>query len=65
VGKIAVKVDYRSVFLTISHCILSAELIKTHSFRVLFWRLGYSIVVYVLFEDKKYKLMLLMWSIYS
>jgi len=30
------KAVYRSVFLTIWHCILSAELIKTHSFRLLF-----------------------------
>jgi len=34
VGKIAEKV-FRSIFLTIWHCILSTELIKMHSFRLL------------------------------
>jgi len=38
VGKIAEKAVYRSVFLTIWHCILSAELTKTHSFRLFFCR---------------------------
>jgi len=34
VGKIAEKAACRSVFLTTLHCILSAELTKTHSFRL-------------------------------
>jgi len=29
--------NIRSVFLTIRQCILSAKLIKTHSFRLFFW----------------------------
>jgi len=36
VVKIAEKSIYRSVFWTILHCILSAELTKTHSFRLFF-----------------------------
>jgi len=35
VCKIAEKAVYWSVFLTIWHCILSAELTKIHSFRLL------------------------------
>jgi len=34
VGKIAEKAVSRSVFLTTSHCIFSAELTKMHSFRL-------------------------------
>jgi len=36
VGKIAEKAACRSVLLTIWHCILNAELTKTHSFRPFF-----------------------------
>jgi len=36
VGKINEKAVCRSVFLTTWHCILSAELTKTHSFRLFF-----------------------------
>jgi len=36
VGKIAVKAVRRSVFLIIWQCIFSAELTKTHSFRLFF-----------------------------
>jgi len=45
VGKIAKKPICRSVFLTISHCVLSAKLTNTNSFRLFFGRfcpLGYS-----------------------
>ena len=35
-GKIAEKAVWRSVFLRIQHCILSADSTKTHSFRVTF-----------------------------
>jgi len=41
VGKIAEKAVYWSVFLTIWHCLLSAELIKTHSlllYEGYFWK---------------------------
>jgi len=34
VGKIGEKAVCRSAFLTTCHCILSAELIKAHSFRL-------------------------------
>jgi len=34
VGKIGEKAVCRSIFLTTMHCILSAELTKTHSFRL-------------------------------
>jgi len=34
VGKIDEKAVCKSVFWTIWHCVLSAELIKTHSFRL-------------------------------
>jgi len=37
-GKIAEKAVCKSVFLTIWHCIFSAELTKTHSFRLFFQR---------------------------
>jgi len=37
VGKIAEKAVCKSVFLTIWHCILGAELTKTHSFRLFFF----------------------------
>ena len=43
-GKIAEKAVWRSVFLTIWHCILNADSTKTHSSSVTFWRfcrLGY------------------------
>jgi len=36
VGKIAEKAVCRSVFLTMWHCILSAELTKMHCFRLFF-----------------------------
>jgi len=36
-GKIADKAVCRSVFLTTWHCLLSAELTKTHSFRPFFF----------------------------
>jgi len=36
VGKIAEKAVFRSVFLTIWHCVLSAELTKTHYYRLFF-----------------------------
>jgi len=36
VGKIVEKAVCRSVILTIWHCILSADLSKAHSFRLLF-----------------------------
>jgi len=36
VGKITEKAVCESVFFTPWHCILSAELIKTHSFRLFF-----------------------------
>jgi len=36
VGKIAETAVRRSAFLTIGHCILSAELTKTHSLRLFF-----------------------------
>jgi len=38
VGQIAEKAVCMSVFLTILHCIFSAEFTKTHSFRLFFWR---------------------------
>jgi len=38
VGKIAEKADCRSDNMTIWHCIWSAELIKTHFFRLFFCR---------------------------
>jgi len=47
VGKIAKKAVCKSVFLTPWHCNLSAELTKTHPFRLFFWRfcrLGYASV---------------------
>jgi len=37
----AEKVVRRSVFLTVWHCILSSELIKTHSFRLFFLPTGH------------------------
>jgi len=41
VGKIAEKAARRSVFLTVWHCIMSAELTKTHSFRLFFCDFAY------------------------
>jgi len=38
VGKITEKAVCRSVFLITWHCIWSAELTKTHSYRLFFWR---------------------------
>jgi len=38
VGKIVKKAICKSVFLITGHCILSAELTKTHSFRMFFRR---------------------------
>jgi len=35
-GKIVEKAIFRSAFLIVWHCILSAELTKTHSFRLFF-----------------------------
>jgi len=37
VGKIVKKAICKSVFLITGHCILSAELTKTHSFRMFFF----------------------------
>jgi len=52
VGKITEKAVCMSVFLTTWHCFLSAELIKTHSFRLFFfgdvahWLRGISVLLW-------------------
>jgi len=46
VGKITEKAICRSVFLTLWHCILSAESTKTHSFRYTYLQLATSDFLY-------------------